>query len=265
MPDRDGLADHDWDLHWKRFGSAVRDNPASIYRQHLIWDQLHPWSGGARVLDIGSGQGELALWLARELPLTQIRGLEYSAIGVEQARKAAAEVGIDSTVSFSQTDLLEPQDVEDSERQWATVAVCSEVLEHVDFPEVLLANTMEYLDPKCRLIVTVPGGPRTAFDRHIGHRKHFTKRSLSEVLERSGFKVVTVRRAGFPFFNLYKLVVLLRGRALVADLSSSVTPARVSRLSDIVQRFFGASFGWNLEASPFGWQLLAVAVPRPTR
>jgi 2-polyprenyl-3-methyl-5-hydroxy-6-metoxy-1,4-benzoquinol methylase len=255
---------HDWDRHWNRFGRAVRDNPATLYRRHLIWDGMRRQSAGARILDIGSGQGELAIWLAQEFPGTEIRGVEYSAAGVDRSREAATEARIGMRLSFSQRDLLEPQVMEDSERHWATVAICSEVLEHVDFPEVLLANAREYLDPECCLIVTVPSGPRTSFDRHIGHRRHFTKRSLSEVLEKSGFEVLVLRRAGFPFFNLYKLVVLLRGRALIADLDRD-SPAPYSRLSDAVQRVFGIAFKWNLDSSPFGWQLYASATPKTMR
>jgi SAM-dependent methyltransferase len=225
---------------------------------------MRPQSAGARILDIGSGQGELAIWLAQEFPKAEIRGVEYSAVGVDRSREAAAEAQVGMRLSFRQRDLLQPQILEDSERHWATVAICSEVLEHVDFPELLLANAREYLDPGCCLIVTVPSGPRTAFDRHIGHRRHFTKRSLSEVLEKSGFEILGLRRAGFPFFNLYKLVVLLRGRALIADLDGDST-ARFSRVSDVVQRVFGVAFKWNLDSSPFGWQLYATATPRTMR
>ena len=264
MASQNALVKHDWDRHWSRFGFAVRDNPATLYRRRLIWDGMRRQSSGARILDIGSGQGSWPIWLAQEFPNTEIRGVEYSAVGVDRSREAATEAGIGMRLSFSQRDLLEPQVIEDSERHWATLAICSEVLEHVDFPEVLLANAREYLGPECRLIVTVPSGPRTSFDRHIGHRRHFTKRSLSDVLEKSGFEIHVLRRAGFPFFNLYKLVVLLRGRALIADLDRD-NPARSSRLSDAVQRVFGIAFKWNLDSSPFGWQLYASATPKTMR
>jgi len=262
MPPQDRLAADDWDVHWDRFGSASRGNPANSYRQQLILSAMRGGSSQARIVDIGSGQGEQAALLARMFPESEIRGLEYSAAGVERAREAAAEAGIGARLSFSQRDLLQPLALEESERGWATVAICSEVLEHLDSPDVLLANSMEYLAPECRVIVTVPGGPRTAFDRHIGHRKHFTERSLRDLLDKSGFKVLQVRRAGFPFFDLYKLVVLLRGKALIADLDHGGGSATSSRLADAVQRLFHVAFRWNLPSSPFGWQLVAVAVPK---
>ena len=212
----------------------------------------------ARIVDIGSGQGELAVVLARAFPESEIRGLEYSAAGVERSREAAARAQIEARLSFSQRDLLRARELQDSERHWATVAICSEVLEHVDSPDGLLANAKEYLAPGCRVIVTVPGGPRTRFDKHIGHRTHFTGRSLRHLLDKSGFEVLEVHQAGFPFFDLYKLVVLLRGKALIAELDqgSSASP---SRLAGALLRFFDSAFRWNLSSSPFGWQLVAVA------
>ncbi len=261
MHQREGLAADDWDEHWDRYGSAARGNPANSYRQRLILSAMRGCSPQARIVDIGSGQGELAVLLARTFPESEIRGLEYSAAGVERSREAAATAQVSARVSFSQRDLLRPQDVEDSERGWAAVAICSEVLEHVDSPEVLLANAMDYLASECRVIVTVPGGPRTAFDKHIGHRKHFTELSLRELLGKSGFEVLEVQRAGFPFFDLYKLMALLRGKALIAELDEG-SPAPPSRLAGAVLRFFDATFRWNLSSSPFGWQLVAVARPK---
>ena len=124
-------------------------------------------------------------------------------------------------VTFAQRDLLRKVTLSDDERGRATLAVCSEVLEHVDEPDVLLRNAVEYLASGCRIVVTVPGGPRSAFDRHIGHRRHFTAKRLRSLLEANGFENVTVRRAGFPFFDLYRMVVIARGKRLIADVEES--------------------------------------------
>lgn len=140
-------------------------------------------------------------------------------------------------------------------RGWATNAVCSEVLEHLDEPEALLTNAMPYLAPGCVLLVTVPGGPMSEFDRHIGHRKHYSPRELRQLLERVGFEVDRVTGAGFPFFNLYRLVVILRGRRLVAEASAR----EASLLARLVMAAFGFLFRLNLDASRLGWQTVASA------
>ena len=57
-------------------------------------------------------------------------------------------------------------------------------------------------------VVTVPGGPMSAFDRHIGHRRHFSPDDLRAVLLAAGFQVERTTGVGFPFFNLYRLVAI---------------------------------------------------------
>jgi hypothetical protein len=93
----------------------------------------------------------------------------------------------------------------------------------------------------------------SAFDRHIGHRRHYTVATLAEVARAAGFKIVKISRAGFPFFNLYKLLVIVSGRRLVSH-----PAAGQGRLARLLSRLFGVLFVGNLSASPFGWQLLAL-------
>ncbi len=109
------------------------------------------------------------------------------------------------------------------------------------------------------MVITVPGGPRSAFDRHIGHRRHFTTTRLHRLLEDNGFEDVRVRRAGFPFFNVYRLVVIVRGRKLIADVEQSSGTTLDGGASGAALRLFDRAFRYNLNSSPFGWQLVAVA------
>jgi hypothetical protein len=90
-------------------------------------------------------------------------------------------------------------------------------------------------------------------DRHIGHRRHYTVAALADVARAAGFEIVKISRAGFPFFNLYKLLVVMSGRRLVSHPAAGQgLPAR------LLSRLFGALFRGNSSASPFGWQLLAL-------
>ena len=75
----------------------------------------------------------------------------------------------------------------------ATHALRSEVLEHVEHPERLLRNAGSVMAPACRAVITVPGGPMIAFDRHIGHRKHYSRVRLRTLLNKAGFEVKKVR------------------------------------------------------------------------
>jgi SAM-dependent methyltransferase len=241
----------DWDRHWNQYAVAVTANPAQSYRRKLIFSVLNLPQTSARVLDIGSGQGDFAVELKAAYPGCDFTGIELSRSGVEQSQRLVPEA------RFLQRNLLAP--VPDTEyRNWATHAVCSEVLEHLDEPVRLLRNAQEYLAPGCLLVVTVPGGPMSAFDRHIGHRTHYTPDSLKRLLESAGFVVTTSFAAGFPFFNLYRLVVLLRGRHLIDDVAQKETAA-ASDLVQFVMAVFRFLFRFNLTRCRFGWQIVAVA------
>jgi SAM-dependent methyltransferase len=234
----------------------VSGNPATAYRCRLILKTLGHVTSDAVILEIGCGQGEFTLMLAETFPQAHVRGIDISAEGIERAVRSAHSRRV--SADFAQRDLLQNEKLSDDQRGVATLAVCSEVLEHVDQPEVLLRNAADYLASGCRLVVTVPGGPRSAFDRHIGHRRHFTARRLRLLLEQSGFEDVTVRRAGFPFFDLYRLVVIARGKRLIADVEESQSELGKGS-SGTALRLFDRLFRYNLESSLFGWQLLAVA------
>jgi len=83
----------DWDHHWDAFGEAAEGNPANLYRRRLVMSLLGRPPAGATVLDIGSGQGEFAIYLRETYPDVGVWGVEYSTAGVERGRAAAASRG----------------------------------------------------------------------------------------------------------------------------------------------------------------------------
>jgi hypothetical protein len=131
------------------------------------------------------------------------------------------------------------------------------VLEHLDQPDLLLRHVGVLLAPGARLVVTVPGGPRSSFDRHIGHRRHYRPADLDELLRRSGYAVDRSTGAGFPFFNLYRMTVVARGDKLIDDVAGDA--GEVRGVARAAMRAFGVLFKANLPASRFGWQIVGVA------
>jgi SAM-dependent methyltransferase len=245
----------DWDQHWLDYGTANARNPAQRYRRRIVVDLLGLDKGPARLLDIGSGQGDFAAEVLQRYPDVEVLGLEVSEAGVEIAKRKAPGA------SFVVRDLLQEGDPPPDQRGWATHAVCSEVLEHVDRPDSLLANAARYMGPGCRLVVTVPGGPMSAFDRHIGHRRHFTPAELGALLGKAGFELEIATGAGFPFFNLYRRVVIWLGESLVDDFSAQRGGSE-SRLRQAAMAIFGWLFYLNLPRGRRGWQTVAVARAR---
>lgn len=249
------MPDHDnWNEHWDRYAAAASQNPAQQMRHALIAKLLQRGSEGraAQVLDIGSGQGDLMVKLRPSLPQAKLLGFELSASGVEISRKKVPEA------TFFVADLFQPPAELQDYAGWATDAVCSEVLEHVDSPTAFLRAARPYLADDARLIVTVPGGPMSDFDRHIGHRQHFTRDLISSVLQEAGFKVERVYLSGFPFFNLYRSVVIARGKKLASDVDAGQSGFS-AWLANVAMMSFRALFRLNLMDSRFGWQVVAVA------
>jgi SAM-dependent methyltransferase len=256
--DRPAVADADnWEDHWNAFGDPALGNPANAYRNRLILRFLGNPARGSTVVDIGSGQGQLALLLQARYPDVHVLGVEYSHEGVRRATEAAAAAKLGAT--FVCRDLLKQNTDPVLAAHRGSLAVCSEVLEHIDQPEVLLRNAADYLLPGCRLVVTVPGGPKSALDRHIGHRRHYRPETIRALLSSSGYEVERVYRAGFPFFDLYRLAVIARGQRLIDDLKVTNTSTPASGAQRIMTRFFDRTFHWNLPHSPFGWQIVAIA------
>jgi len=91
-----------------------------------------------------------------------------------------------------------------------------------------------------------------AFYQHIGHRQHYSPAALTALLERSGFSVESAFGAGFPFFNLFRLLITLRGPKFVSDVSGP--PSAAIR---IASKLFELLFRFN--SSKFGWQTFAIA------
>jgi SAM-dependent methyltransferase len=239
----------DWNRHWRSYAESAARNPAQEYRRRLILSLLSADGPAQRVLDLGAGTGDLAHSIRQSFPNAEILGLDVSAAGLEVARQKVPDA------VFLERDLLESETAPPEFRGWATHAVCSEVLEHVDDPEHLLRNAIPYLAPDCLLVVTVPGGPMSAFDRHIGHRRHYRPTELRALLERVGLAADRATGAGFPFFNLYRLVVVLRGRRLIGDAEAGSAGATARA----AMHLFGLLFRLNVDASPWGWQTVARA------
>jgi SAM-dependent methyltransferase len=242
----------DWDKHWDEYADAAASNPAQRFRRKVILGLLQLGAGPSRVLDIGCGQGDLIADLHRAHPNAELCGTDYSQWGIDIAAKKVP------SARFFARDLLQGDGPHGDLAGWATHAVCSEVLEHVDDPATLMRNAAEYLAPGCRVVVTVPGGPMSAFDRHIGHRRHFSPDYLREVLVKAGYEVQKATGAGFPQFNLYRLLVIQRGKRLATEVSSSNTGASATAARMAMAGFRGL-FALGTVQTRWGWQTVAVA------
>lgn len=244
----------DWSRHWDEYAESAARNPAQDYRRHLIFQGLRLSHTGedVKLLDVGSGQGDFAAEAHSLYSAAQILGLELSDSGVALSRRKVPDA------TFLECNLLGRDPVPEAFRKWATHAVCSEVIEHVDDPVMLLREARSYMAAGCTLFLTAPGGPMSAFDRHIGHRKHFTPSELRSLLIAAGYEPEFATGAGYPFFNLYRRVVITRGERLIDDVKSGDGQVN-SAAARLAMSAFSLLFKCNASRSPRGWQMIARA------
>ncbi|HYM06735.1 MAG TPA: class I SAM-dependent methyltransferase [Terriglobales bacterium] len=242
------IAMDNWDQHWTEFSEAPDYSPAVSYRRRIIRRMLEisPDTEGRRLVELGCGTGQFAGEFCPQFPLVKFLGLDISQAGVERARLRIP------AARFEVCDLLQPVENETLHAFQATDAVCSEVLEHVQEPQRILTNASVVMAPGCRLLVTVPGGPMNAFDKHIGHRRHYRPSELAALLTSAGYHVEKASGIGFPFYNLYRAVLLLSGSSVVKLASG---PPSVSVRA--AYHFFDSLCRLNLDR--WGWQTIAVA------
>lgn len=151
-------------------------------------------SGALEAHEIGCGEGELAIRLARAG--LRVRGSDASAEVIEEARRRAAAAGVDVDYRAAPIEALEPR------YDAAELIVCCEVLEHLPDPDAALATLAALACPW--LLVSVPREPvwralnlaRLSYVGDLGntpgHLGHWSKRGFLAFL-RERVTVVEVR------------------------------------------------------------------------
>jgi len=239
-----------WEQHWAQFAEATRLNPAQMFRRTLIFKLLGPSANHptATILDVGCGSGDQLAALGTRYPLARLAGIDRSKTGLSVTARSFPNA------LLLAADLEHVRSFPEQLNDWASHAVCSEVLEHVNDPIVALKNLKKCLKPGGYLAITVPGGPKSAFDRSIGHQRHFTAEQLRANLDTAGYQVDLTASTGFPTFNLYRLVVILRGSSLGNDIGGH--PNLAARIAMAMFRQLLKFWVFN---SPWGWQIVALA------
>jgi 2-polyprenyl-3-methyl-5-hydroxy-6-metoxy-1,4-benzoquinol methylase len=151
-----------------------------------ILDELQPYRGGGRVLDVGTSIG-LFLRLALD------RG--WTGTGTEFGRRALAYARDELELDVSE------QPIEELHGEYDVVTVLS-VLEHVNEPRAFLRHIARLLKPGGAAYFIVPNVDSLAcrvlheraatFDGR-NHLVYFSPRTLADLLGREGFEVVRAR------------------------------------------------------------------------
>jgi SAM-dependent methyltransferase len=246
------LSSDDWNDHWQKQNDFADFNPGQILRHKLVFHEIEKVCENIKVLvDFGSGQGDLIKRLSNRFKKIHMIGLEYSQVGVDFSALNNPEA------EFYRADLTLPLP-DDILKKCPDLITCCDVMEHIDAPELVVKNAFNMLKTGGYFIVTLPGGPMTKLDHHIGHRKHYDRNSLENLLREGGFENLEIYQAGWPFFNLYRLMLLARGESLVDDVSIHTSRIKISAIK-IIGTIFSMLFRLNAKNFRGGWQMFAIA------
>jgi 2-polyprenyl-3-methyl-5-hydroxy-6-metoxy-1,4-benzoquinol methylase len=195
---------------------------AHAYIRPVMLDLFNSMSAGSHspvVIDLGCGNGSLLREFGDKTSQELLFGLDGSQSGIEQARRALP--GADFRVADVCGDLSDHPAYGKCDFVFST-----EVVEHLFDPVAFARNCFSFVRPGGRVIITTPYHGylkhiaiavcgKTDFHFHPllvgGHIKFWSRRTLSQLLETAGLKVVGFRGVG-RFSGLWKSMVLIAER-----------------------------------------------------
>jgi 2-polyprenyl-3-methyl-5-hydroxy-6-metoxy-1,4-benzoquinol methylase len=142
-------------------------------------------TGASEAHELGCGEGELAIRLARRG--LRVRGSDASVEVIAEAERRARAAGVDLELSATPVEALDPG------RDSAELIVCCEVMEHLEDPEAALETVARLANPWA--IVSVPREPlwralNLARLKYVGglgntpgHLQHWSRRGFERFLE----------------------------------------------------------------------------------
>lgn len=139
----------------------------------------------ARILDLGSSDGAIALWLARQLETqgveARVDGMELNSQAVEIARRRLVEAGLEGRIACG--DALAAPESFDAGTYDAVVAF--EIIEHLAEPEQLLEVAEKMVKPNGRVYISTPDGVFGEGNNPL-HLHAFRAFDLADMLRRRG-------------------------------------------------------------------------------
>jgi SAM-dependent methyltransferase len=208
---------------------------------HWIYEHISR-ALGRRVLEIGSGTGNITQFLCAE-------GREVTATDIVPAYRNELErlFGGHPNVQVGKFDLTAKAPGEFIIDPFDSI-VCLNVLEHIDDDLFALAQMRDSLAPGGYLALLVPAHRFLygAFDRAVGHFRRYEKRELTDKLKQTGFAVRKMK-----FFSFIATVPwFINGRLLKRDYIPTGQASLANRLVPLLklERLIGPPFGLSLIA-----------------
>lgn len=194
--------------------------------------------GNGPVLDYGAGYGGMHDELERLGPYV------YAYEPDASARAEAATRGYTTTYTTKEEALS---------RRYARVGLF-DVVEHIEDDRAFLQSLHEALTPSGLLVITVPAFPFLWSEHDVmnNHFRRYTRRSLTAVLEETGYEMLAV-----SYWNMLLFFPATLVRLMGHSGSSTLAGGFLNRVLTVVVAF--ESLLIQMFSLPFGVSLVAIA------
>ena len=185
-----------YDHYWqKRIKESNEDDRDKRKPNEIFQTASSALNGGDRILEVGCGDGSFFHYIKDKF--RRLYGTEIA----KEAAGTAKKQGI--TLSLTDLNLSLPY----KDNTFDAVS-CTEVIEHLLDPYLLLSEIYRVLQPNGQLVLTTPNiryfrnlyklifkgiFPHTTADTFVwggGHLHHFTRKDINTLLNKTGFKKI---------------------------------------------------------------------------
>lgn len=194
------------DTNWNKWFSNPKylkeydtENRINSYNEIIsIFEKFGVFDDVTSLLDAGCGTGQLIVALSKRFSNIKLYGADFSEEGLRVSKKAAP------SAEFYKLDLY---NLPDNYSKY-DVVICSEVLEHLLYPDKALDNLKQMVSEGGKLLLTVPNG---RIDRYGGHINFWSPESWKVFVENqcSSFGIVTT---GVFHNNLNNYAIIARNQ-----------------------------------------------------
>jgi len=209
----------------------------------------------SRILDIGSGTGEMITYLKKIYPKSEFFGMDTSVLAIDYAKKR----GHKNITKASATKLLYKNNYFDA-------VIVLDVLEHIKNDGKCITEAGRVLKKGGKLIITSPGLSFiwSKYDINQGHQRRYTRRRFIKLAKESNLKVEYISYFNFllspPIIIIRLLSKIKRLQGLSSyDNSINLDIAKVGTINTLLKNIFLIEIrALQYIKYPFGISIVAV-------
>lgn len=233
-----------YDQFWRSCPDFSRYNPGVLHRRDAIRRLLGTIKFRS-VLDVGCGDGQLLIWLKRQL------GDDVVFTGSDLSSETVRENSLRHPYAQFHVMNLEREHLPGT----YDVVLCTEVIEHLDEPAAALRNLAAMVAPGGHLILTCPTGKMYETERHFGHIAHPTPEEARGMIEGASLEVASLENWGWPLYSGLKIVTNIRPKWAIRNFANTRYGSAAKMLS---KALYWLNY-LNVPSSRFGCQLYILA------